>query len=355
MALDHPKSVTTTLSLSFDRVQQANPTAAELLRFFAFLHPDAIPEELIIKGASHLSPPLQTAFSDPDALDAIIGALRKYSLVRPGLEDTSLSIHRLVQAVLKDTMDEHTQRLWAEQTIRAVNEVFPKSEFKTWQSCQRYLPHAQLCLGLIQQWQIASPEAGRLLNEAGRFLDEQGQYPEATLFLEQALTIREQVQGTQHLEVAESLNNIGELYRHQGKYAEAIPFLERALAIREQILGPIHPEVASSLNVWQDRTHHLYRYSKAELFYQRALTIREQSLDSMHPDVAETLNDLALLYHEQGQYAQAKPLYERALAIREQTLGPLHPDTALSLNNLAGSTKSKDICTSHFGASADYQ
>jgi len=44
---DHPEPVATTWSLSFQQVEQANPAAAELLRFCAFLHPDAIPEELI--------------------------------------------------------------------------------------------------------------------------------------------------------------------------------------------------------------------------------------------------------------------------------------------------------------------
>jgi len=44
---DHPEPVATTWSLSFKNVEQANATAAELLRFCAFLAPDAIPEELV--------------------------------------------------------------------------------------------------------------------------------------------------------------------------------------------------------------------------------------------------------------------------------------------------------------------
>src|SRR5262249_897628 len=51
---DHPKSVAATWSLSFEKVQQKNPAAAELLQLCAFLHPDAVPEELITDGAGHL-------------------------------------------------------------------------------------------------------------------------------------------------------------------------------------------------------------------------------------------------------------------------------------------------------------
>src|SRR5207248_857422 len=42
----HPEPVATTWSLSFERVEKANPVAAELLQFCAFLDPNAIPEEI---------------------------------------------------------------------------------------------------------------------------------------------------------------------------------------------------------------------------------------------------------------------------------------------------------------------
>jgi hypothetical protein len=48
---DHPDPVATTWELSFEKIEQANPAAAELLRFCAFLHGDEIPEEVFSKGA----------------------------------------------------------------------------------------------------------------------------------------------------------------------------------------------------------------------------------------------------------------------------------------------------------------
>src|SRR6266568_8280339 len=52
----HPNPVATTWSLNFEQVKRLNPTAADLLRFLAFLAPDAIPEEMIVAGASELGP-----------------------------------------------------------------------------------------------------------------------------------------------------------------------------------------------------------------------------------------------------------------------------------------------------------
>src|SRR5439155_16436863 len=124
--------------------------AADLLRLCAFLSPDAIAEEIITEGADDLGPNLQPLASDAVKLDTAIKDLRKYSLVRRDPQTQTLTIHRLVQAVLKDEMDEQTQRQWAERTVRAVSSAFPRVKYETWPQCERLLPHARACVELIQ-------------------------------------------------------------------------------------------------------------------------------------------------------------------------------------------------------------
>ncbi|GCE22063.1 DUF7779 domain-containing protein [Dictyobacter kobayashii] len=50
-ATHYPDSVATTWDLSFEKVEQAHPAAAELLRLCAYLSPDHIPEELLTEAA----------------------------------------------------------------------------------------------------------------------------------------------------------------------------------------------------------------------------------------------------------------------------------------------------------------
>src|SRR5437764_13894375 len=100
---------------------------------------------MLIAGASHLGPQLEPLVTNELAFNEAIRALHAYSLVRRDITDKTLSIHRLVQAVLKDAMNAKTQRLWAKRVVRAVNAAFPKVEFATWQHCQQYLPHALAC------------------------------------------------------------------------------------------------------------------------------------------------------------------------------------------------------------------
>ena len=135
---DHPQSVTTTLSLSFEKVEQASEAAWELLCCLAFLHPDAIPDKLLEQGASQLGAQLQVVLTDGLEFESALGILRTYSLVRRNSDGATLTIHRLVQDVLKESMTEPIQRQWAERVVRAVNQVFPTGEFETWETCQQY-------------------------------------------------------------------------------------------------------------------------------------------------------------------------------------------------------------------------
>ena len=385
LATDHLESVTTTLSLCFEKVKQVNPAAAELLRFCAFLHPDAIAEELIGGGACELGPVLGPLAADPLALDGAIKDLRAFSLVQRHAETKTLSFHRLVQTVIKERMDENTQRQWAERAIRVVNRGFPDSDvWETWPSCQRYLPHAYSCALLIEQWNVALPQGARLIYQTAYYLLERAMYPQAEVLYRQALTIRERLHGPLHPDVAECLNdlavlsyyqgkydqaeplflqalairertqgpdhpelvhtqcNLAHLYYVQGKYAQVEPLLQRALAVREHVLGSEHPLVAESLMLLANLYCVQQKYAQADQLYRQSLAICEHALGPEHPQVAQSLKNWARLYHVQGKYTQAEPLLQRALAIREQTLGSEHPKVAACLNNLAELCQAQD-------------
>ena len=126
-----------------------------------------------------------TARARPLATDELtfneaIRALHAYSLVRRDLPGKTLSVHRLVQAVLRDAMNEETQRLWAERTVRAVAAAFPADdsgsvEVANWSRCEQLLPHVQSCLELLDRYGLSFPEAARLLNQVGGYLNSRDQ------------------------------------------------------------------------------------------------------------------------------------------------------------------------------------
>jgi TIR domain/NB-ARC domain len=150
LVADYPASVATTWALAFQKVEEKNPAAAELLRFCAYLAPNEIAEEIIIQGASYLGTLLKPIATDAFLLGQSVEILRAYSLVRRNPATKTLSIHRLVQAVLRETLPIEASKEWATRVIYTVNAVFPSVDFRTWQLCQRYLPHAQISREYIE-------------------------------------------------------------------------------------------------------------------------------------------------------------------------------------------------------------
>jgi tetratricopeptide (TPR) repeat protein/transcriptional regulator with XRE-family HTH domain len=339
--VDHPDSVAATWSISFQRVEYQSLAAADLLRLLAFLDPEAIPEEILILGAEDLGPALGEVASDPLKLDNIIELLLRYSLIRRTSELKSLSIHRLVQSVLKDGMDRDTQRLWAERCIRATNRAFPEVDLQTWEECQRCLPHVLICALYIKEYELAFSEAARLFNKAAAYLVDHARYEQAESLLQQALVIRQQILDDDHPDTARTLNDLGVLYLTQSKYQQAEPLLQNALAIRQMKLGVEHPDTATSLNNRALLYYEQGRYPLAEQMYREALEIRRRVLNPGHPDIAQSLNNLAELYTVLGKFSQAESLYEEALSSQEKTLGSEHPLVAQTLNNMALLYRSK--------------
>ena len=332
---DYPYTVSSSWSLSFQQVEQTNPAAADLLRLCAFLDPDIIPEAIITAGASALGAALAPVAAHALRLYEAIGVLRRFSLLKRDPETKLLNIHRLVQAVLRDGMETQVQRQWAERAVRAVNAAFPEVTFAAWPRCQECLPHALACAEFIDEYHLAFPEAARLLYHAGWYLGERGHYAQAEPLLQRALTMREQVLGSEHLATAAISDRLAWLYVYQGKYEQSEALNQRALAMKELALGHAHPDIVGTLNSLAWLYMNQGRYESAEALLQRALAIKEQAQGPEDLDIAETLNDLARLHFLQGKYRSSEALLRRALAIAEPVRGPEHPETAILFSDLA--------------------
>jgi tetratricopeptide (TPR) repeat protein/DNA-binding XRE family transcriptional regulator len=372
---DYPHSVATTWLVSFQQVEQANPDAVHLLHLLAFLHPDAIPEEALLQGAEEWGLLFQVAAENASHVQAAIELLQKYSLIQRHQPTRTLTIHRLVQAVIQDRLEAAQARQWAERAVHLVDAAFPLETPQAWSQCERLLPHALQVTQWIEQYQMEQVEDGQLLFRLGAYLHFRGGHnaaleslylraihlleqqlgeehaqvafplnnlgmyywylgkAEAESLLLRALHIWEQQLGEEHAQVVEALNNLGIYYEERGKYAEAEPVYLRALAICEQQLGPRHDYTARGLynvaNLYVDQG----RYAEAETHYRRALDIWEQLFGSEHSRLGFPLEGLAQLYREQGKYAQAEPLFLRALRVWGAQYGA---ENALNADPLTG-------------------
>src|SRR5262249_44737991 len=151
-----------------------------------------------------------------------------YSLLRRHPDARTVSLHPLVQAILRDEMDGGTRRMWAERAVRAMNEVFPTPEYSNWMSCNRLIPHAQSLASLIDEYHFNFPEAARLMSQAGIYLNQRAQYAEAEPLYKLALDIYDKAHGAEHPDVAASLSNLALLYHNIGSWDEAESLYQQA-------------------------------------------------------------------------------------------------------------------------------
>ncbi|MER5528733.1 tetratricopeptide repeat protein [Streptomyces sp. NPDC002677] len=330
-------------SVTLDAIQAQDRHSVQLLQILSYCAPDPLPRRV-----------LAAALPTAREVDKALGVLAAYSMIT--LTDRTVTVHRLVQAVLRSTTPTSTtatqpRRGWrllrrpqpastphpSESALNLLYAAMPTGspgEVQTWPAWQELLPHLQTMN--THRFGTETPaNLATLLGQTAFYLRARGQAVLALPLEERALAIREATLGPDHPTTALRLSNLATTLSDLGRHAEALLLEERALAISEAALGPNHPTTALRLGNLARTLSDLGRHAEALLLEEQALAISEAALGPNHPTTAVRLGNLASTLSDLGRYAEALPLKQRALAISEAALGPDHPDTALHLGNLA--------------------
>ncbi len=325
-------TVATTWGVAFAEVQARSPAAAELIDLCAFLAPTDIPADALRRAAPSFPPALAAAVSDSFAFDEAVGALGRYSLIER--RDDVLSVHLLVQAIVRDRLPPDERRRWAGIAVALVCEAFPDEPADPAQrsACRRFLPHARAVLGHAGEVGLGPSEpAERLLRHAAHYQYLVGFDAPAREMLEQALRMAEALHGPDHAHVAMALSGLGQVSMRLGDLDGAQRHARRALRIDEMNQGPDSAVVATDLVNLAAIVKEGGALDEAEQLAERALRIDR----ALGPDnlaaVARDENDLGAILRERGDLAGARRCFERAIAIDEQRSAP---DLPLHMNNL---------------------
>lgn len=336
---EHPISVAKTFLLAFERLQATNPLAADLLTAYCMLPLDSIPEELITEGSTYLGSQLSLLSQDELLYHQVLQDLLAYSFLRRLPETKCISVHRLVQLVIREQLETEDQRQWATHLLLAAHAIFPPWEHTVIPSDnleprnQRLLPLVFACEKLVEQYQINIPEVLRLLARAAHYLRLRGQYQQAEALCLQAMELNQAISGSDQIETAMILCVYETIHYDLGRYEEAQELGQRAVALYEQFLGPEHPVTIDAANFLASLLRLCGRNREAEVLFLRTLAFYER--ERMEVEMAPPLFGLANLYLAEKQFEKAEPLFQRVLVIRERELGPDHFHTGTALNGLA--------------------
>jgi tetratricopeptide (TPR) repeat protein len=331
---DYRDTVETTWELSFTEVRSQSPAGADLLRLCAFLAPDGIPLEIVREGKKRLPEPLRSVAVDEFKLADALSALRRHSLVeRTG---DVLSVHRLVQAVVRDRMESNERQVWIEAAAGVVHDAFPydSDDVATWPACARLLAHATTTAAHCEAEGAGLRFVQYLLGQSALYLRSRADFVGARALNERALAIEEKLRGADHGNVAVIVSNLGGLLIDLGEMQEARRHYERALDIGEAVHGPDHPQVATYRNNLGIVLQNLGELDEAKKNFERALEIGQAVYGPCDPIQSIRINNLGRLHHAMGNLAEARVLLEHALRIDEAVYGPDHPNVARVVSNL---------------------
>ncbi len=332
---DYPRSIVSTLNLSFERLAQERPAAVALLRLCAFLAAADIPISILQAGAGELPLPLAAALIDDIETDRTVAALRRYSLVER--HGDGLRAHRIVQAVIRQSLSAEEYNAWLAAAVRILRPYFPdylEDHPHLWSICARLSPHAQVVEKLADTGTVEPVALTTILNGVGVYLWLRGEYEQGAAVLQRTLARSERVLGPDHPQTVDAVQNLGLVRWYEGDLANGRMLIERAAAMLQARPDPDDNKLATSLHNLATIVQAQGDLDAARPLYERALALRNRVLGSDHPHTAYTLNNLGTLLRNQGDHTAARPLLERALLIREHALGPEHPDTAHSLHHL---------------------
>lgn len=350
----YSESLATTWLSSFRAVRNRNSTVPKLLQLFAFLNPDLITKDFLRRGLNGLDRELQRLVRCDDCFENSLVMLEEFSLIRRPKNRDEISIHKLVQKVLRDELmatNTRTKSIWrAVQSVvglrleesldvrwkKVVNfflTAFPAEVTNSDREACRQMQQ-QLITPLLTIPEFEWESLIEILLRVGSFLRDEGKYAESEALLEKAKSICIKREGERSLKTLIVIGYLAATYRHHGRWDEALSLQEMVLNETRTTLGEGHRETLNAMNSLALTFFNQGRLDEARHLQEAVLKGREALLGDRHPRTLNAMNNLALTVCTQERWDDAVALQETALKVMKEVLGDRHPRTLIMMDNL---------------------
>jgi tetratricopeptide (TPR) repeat protein len=335
---DGNRLVATTWSVSMEKATEEEPAARDLLALCAFLAPDDIRPELLTAHPDVLPPTLRSVLPYRLGYDRTITSVTRYSLLT--VDNDRLAIHRLVQAVVRESLTRQERRDFLQLAVDLIDRAFPadQADLKNWRRCAPLVPHVAFVSELARSKEVtggelsvgAADNLAALLHRVGQYLDRRGEWVQARTLLERALDLRRTAHGPQHQDVAETLCALGRVQFVLAKVSEARRSCMEALGIRDR--DPSTPPATKADNLlllgWVLRES--IDHAEALRFTEDAIQIYREECGPDSKEVGDALCWLGVVKRNVGRLGGARVAYEQALVRQLAAYGSEHASVALT-------------------------
>lgn len=333
--VNYPSTVWSTWSLSFDRLEEESKIGSELLNICSYLSPDGIPRILLESFLQQLLGCVDE-HPDPILVDRTLAAIRRYSLATIRVQTGSLSVHRLVQSVLRDRLEEGGRRReLIHLVLGKVRSLFPGREnsHDLWRQAEELLPSA-LSISSFAMDCKAGNEATSLMADAAHHLLVTGRYVEAQEWLEKVIGILEAVPQHSKQLLIEAICDLGIVHGQKGDPTLERRYFERALSMMESELNPSDLSLIQPLARLALLVAEAGDFKTARAYLTRTKEFGYLNWELTGPGTWAALTNLGRTYQVLGDYEQALIHLRLSLQHEERAFGSDHPRLATPLSNL---------------------
>jgi tetratricopeptide (TPR) repeat protein len=321
-------------NVPLEKLKNEHQAALQLLQVCAFFGPEPISRKLFSGVRGTLVPEaLDEAFGDPIKLNRAIREISKYSLAKIDHRNNSLQLHRLVQTVLKNRLNEDEQNKMRHSVhLLLVNgDPGDPDALVNWPRYAELLPHATMALAV----QSKDKWVRVLIHNLVRYLLNSGDYGAARDLAVQAVDAWKPLLGESDLDTLEMTRRYAIALRRLGHIEEAQLLNEKTYETLRLTVGDDHEIVLGMLDtVAADRRSQGLFAEELELqqdVYQKARRL----LGEGDPATLTYANNLASCYRLMGDFFSARDIDEDTLRRRTAVLGADHLLTFRSLNALS--------------------
>ncbi|MFC9973053.1 FxSxx-COOH system tetratricopeptide repeat protein [Spirillospora sp. NPDC127200] len=371
---EYPRSMTAAWDLSVATLQAHMPDAVELLRSCAFFGPEPIPRDVFSPTADeHVRPEMVRLLSDPIRLSAAISRLGRYALVRIDKASRTVQVHRLIQALLRQALDESDRELIRDEVHTLLAAAAPErpADPESWGHYGELLAHVvpaevhrserrevrtfalrtleylfasgnyrstrRYAQTLGDEWSgEESVDVLKVERFRANMLRETGQYAKAYELDRATLDAMLRLPDPDQDEVLALRNNLGADMRAHGEFIEALTHDEESLRMHESLLGTTHPRTLRAVNGLALDHGFISDYRTSRRLHERAF--KELQRFGLERDKIATMafwSGLARVVRLCGDYSDACDIGDDAHAYSIEQLGVDHPWTLRTAKDLA--------------------
>ncbi|MFE2019367.1 FxSxx-COOH system tetratricopeptide repeat protein [Streptomyces sp. NPDC059499] len=330
----YPRSAAATWLLSLAAMREATPAAALLLEICAFFGPDPIPMwTLYGSRTAELLEQYDDRLDDPMRMGRLFTDINRYGLARTDQGDRTISVHRLVQEVLRSQVP---RERWAEMRAHVhaiLAEANPgyAEDPASWGRHAALLPH----MAPSRAFSSRSARVRRWVVDAVRYLWRRSDHSAALETAERALGLWVPVFGDGDSLVILMRCQQANALRSAGKLAEAHALgMEVWEQARESLGEDDEYTLIAAGNLGAD-LRSTGAYTKARDIDRETYRVSQRVHGLRTPRTLSAANNLAVSLFLSGDRQGARELDRYVYETRREVLGATHPYTLTSASNYA--------------------